>query len=359
MIEVKNISRTWGGFSLRDVSLEVKRGECFTILGPCGSGKTLLLETIAGLHTPSQGGIFINGIDVTKLPPERRRVGLVYQQYALFPHLSVRDNVGYGLKYRGSSPSERARRVNEMFELFDIQYLADRPTPEGLSGGEAQKVALARALAVQPEALLLDEPMSSLDERTSGRVTDLLLEIRGKMGVPVIHVTHNYNEAAALADRIAVFREGAIAQTGTVDDVFRRPSDRFVAEFLGVENIFEGVCERREGDSALIKVGDIIIKARSPVEPGPVTLCIRPEEVMLNESNGRSNSFKGRIKEIADRGFSVRMLIETDSITLASKTPRRGFAGMGITAGSEVYFSLPEEDLHVMVSDYGSNENDD
>ena len=280
MIEIRNICRSWGAFSLRNVSLVVHPGEYLVILGPCGSGKTLLLETMAGLHQPASGRIFINEQDVTRLPPEKRRVGLVYQQYALFPHLSVRANIGYGLRYLGIDRAERKRRIREMIDLFDIGYLADRRTPRGLSGGESQKVALARALAVHPAVLLLDEPFSSLDQQVRRKLLDTLPEIIRARRVPVVHVTHDYTEAAALADTIAIMHDGRLVQTGPAREVFSRPATRFAAEFLGIENIVPVDELERSRNGILARCGSLRLLVRNaPAPAGPAQTALTARAV--------------------------------------------------------------------------------
>ena len=236
MIRIRSLNRAWGAFALQNVDLDVDRGEYFVILGPCGSGKTLLLETIAGLHSVKTGSISIKGRDVTRLNPEKRRVGLVYQQVALFPHLSVRGNIAYGLRYQKLTKKEAEKRVENIIELLRIQAIAHRRTPSELSGGEAQKVALARALAIQPDILLLDEPLSSLDPLARKHVIAMLNSLSRTLNIPIIHVTHDYAEATALADRVGIMTDGKLAQVGSVHDVFKHPASRFVAEFIGVSS---------------------------------------------------------------------------------------------------------------------------
>jgi len=352
MIEVQQVSNVWGDFSLESVTLTVDTGEYFVILGPCGSGKTLLLETIAGLHTPRSGRLLVNGRDVTALPPERRRVGLVYQQYALFPHLSVRENIGYGLRYRGRSAGERRERVDEMLALLDIGYLEDRPDPSGLSGGEAQKVALARALAIEPEVLLLDEPISSLDQRSRERTVDVLREVTRRLQLPVIHVTHDYTEAASLAHRIAILERGRVEQVGTAEDVFWRPRTPFVADFLGVANVFEGRCTGGGAGRAEIRVGDLRVAAASEeAAPGPARFCIRPEEVRLHRAAPQAeNVFAGTVAALTDRGFSVHVRVRADLAEVIASAPRRSVVNLGVTIGSPVFVELPPESIHVMAS---------
>lgn len=352
MIEVRNLSQSWGSFSLRDISLSVKRGEYFVILGPCGSGKTLLLETIAGLHLPRSGRILTDGQDITELSPERRQIGLVYQQYALFPHLSVVNNIAYGLRYRKLPAAQRRQRVDEMLDLLDIRYLAERRRPAGLSGGEAQKVALARALAIRPDVLLLDEPMSSLDQRARERVVDVLKSLSARLDLPVIHVTHDYTEAASLAHRVMVLNDGGEAQTGSVREVFWHPASPFVADFLGIANVIEGQCIEFDGDSAEIQIGASRLACHASVPAGAaVSVCIRPEEIRLHPlDRAARNCITGRVRDLTDRGFSVRLLVATDGPVLTVSIPSGEFAALGVTAGSEVCLELPAQNIHVMAT---------
>lgn len=357
MIEIVNICRSWGEFRLHRISLRVKRGEYLAVLGPCGSGKTLLLETIAGLHTPESGNIRFEGEDVTNLPPEKRRVGLVYQQYALFPHLSVSDNIAYGLRYLKLTRAERRRRVEEMLDLLHIRDLSGRSSPAGLSGGEAQKVALARALAIRPRALLLDEPFSSLDQRARERIMDVLPTIARNLNVPVVHVTHDYTEAAALADRIAVVHNGRIAQVGSPEEVFRRPGTRFVAEFLGVTNLLPAHPVRVDNGTQCVRVGNLQVYAPLPESKGgcaeagaaPLALCVRPEEIRIHpaRSKGR-NVFPGRVRELSDQGFHVRARVDLDGAEVTAFVPPSHAELRGITVGQAVFIELPEQSVHLM-----------
>ncbi len=349
MIRVDALSRSWGRFALRDISLHVDRGEYLVILGPCGSGKTLLLETIAGLHLPDAGAIHFGDRDVTDASPERRRVGLVYQQCALFPHLSIRKNISYGLRYRGLSRVEQDKRVEEMIDLLQIHDLAARHTPSELSGGEAQKVALARALAVEPEVLLLDEPLGSLDYGARGQVTDMLQEISSETQVPVIHVTHDYTEAASLASHLVVMRNGAVVQTGPVRDVFWRPESRFVADFLGVENVLDAECARASS-TAEVMVGNLRIVADATDLSGPVSICVRPEDVRVDTNDlAGPNVFTGAVRQAIDRGLAVRLHVAIGDIEVTAVMPKRAFIATGMTAGSKVFVQLPPDDIHLMV----------
>jgi molybdate/tungstate transport system ATP-binding protein len=355
MIRVDRLSRAWGDFTLKEVSLEVNGSEYFVILGPCGSGKTLLLESIAGLYTVNQGRVLIRERDVTALPPERRKVGLVYQQYALFPHLSVRTNIGFGLRYTKLGKAEREKRIDEMIELFAIEDLAGRRTPSSLSGGEAQKVALARALAIRPEVLLLDEPLSSLDQRAREKVIAILPRITEELGVPVIHVTHHYSEATALADRVGIMRDGRLEQMGGVAEVFRHPANAFVADFLGVSNVKRATIGEAVTDevSVVTLPGDVSLRVHNPDRlQGDVALCVRPDDILITDHNdGKPNTLPGRLSGLRDLGFNTVLEVDTAAGQFEVTLPESVVAGMHLTLGETVGLDLPPDRLHLMALD--------
>ena len=243
MLRIESLSITLGEFSVQDVSLEIRSDEYFIILGPTGAGKTVLLETIAGIHTPDSGRIFLGDQEITSIEPRSRNIGMVYQDYMLFPHLTVEDNIAFGLRQRKIPPDEQHALVEEI-----VHPAGDPPPHRTISGfaerGEQQRVALARALVLKPEILLLDEPMSALDGRTRERMRRELSRIRRLTGTTIVQITHHFDDVFALADRIAIMREGRIVQVGETSDVFLHPSDTFVAEFLGIGNIIRGTSSR-------------------------------------------------------------------------------------------------------------------
>ena len=352
MIELKGVRRRWGGFSLKGITLRVERGEYFVLLGPCGAGKTLLLETIAGFWRPDEGEIWINGRDVTHIPPERRNVGFVYQEYGLFPHLSVKENISYGLRARGYSRKERERRVREVVEMLGIEELLDRGEVGSLSGGEKQKVALARALAVKPDVLLLDEPLHSLDYSSRERAYAMLKEVNRGLNLTVIHVTHDYSEARALADRIGVMNNGQLVQVDRPEEVFDRPKTAFAARFLGVENLFKGKIKRNEGGLLVMKVGGLEVKALGGGEVDPGGICIRPEEVRVSrEPLSLGNDFEGVVREISDRGAFIRVSVDVGDVRFISHLPRRDFLRSHLSVGERVYLGFSPESACVLIDD--------
>lgn len=233
MIEIAHLHCRFGEFALRDVSLRIAAKDYWVILGPSGCGKSVLLQTIAGFFLPGAGRLLLESTDVTATPPERRSMGLVFQQAALFPHKSVRENIAYGLRARKRPAEEVARTVDELVERLGLQRIVGRPVPT-LSGGEAQRVAVARALAIRPKLLLLDEPMSALDHNTRLEFQAELARLHRELGLTTLHVTHSREEAAALGDHVAIMLGGRIVQQGTMSDVHARPRCPFVARFLGL-----------------------------------------------------------------------------------------------------------------------------
>jgi len=235
VLRLQDVRVTLGDFRLHDISLHAKQGEYMVLLGPTGTGKTVLLETIAGMHQIEKGKIFIHGRDATRFPPEKRNLGVVYQDYALFPHLTVRKNIAFGLELRGEPGYKSRKAVREIADFLDIGQILDR-RPVNLSGGERQRVALARALVLEPYALLLDEPLSALDRSTRDRLRRELKRIHKEFGVTIVHITHDLTEAFFLAGHLAVMKDGHILQEGKPEDVLKRPWSRVVAELLGIEN---------------------------------------------------------------------------------------------------------------------------
>ncbi|MGB4578325.1 MAG: ATP-binding cassette domain-containing protein, partial [Methanoculleus sp.] len=263
MLSVRALSLSLGEFSLDSVDLAVVDGEYFIILGPTGAGKTILLETIAGIYTPEAGTISLDGRDITNTEPKDRGIGMVYQDYMLFPHLTIEENIGFGLRQQKADPARIRDLVSETADMLGIGHLLGR-TPGTLSGGEQQRAAIARALVLRPRILLLDEPLSALDATTRDRLRRELKSIHRTTGTTVIHITHHFEDIFALADRVAVMQSGKIVQTGTPDEVFRRPATEFVAAFTGMENVFYGVSRIRSGE-ATIDLGAITLRTVTTV----------------------------------------------------------------------------------------------
>ncbi|MBE9470240.1 MAG: ABC transporter ATP-binding protein, partial [Chloroflexi bacterium] len=280
MITIKNLRVNLGGFVLQNINLDIKSGEYFIILGPTGAGKTVLLEAIAGLYPVLEGEVWTDGREVTRLNPEKKGMGIVYQDQALFPHLSVEENIAFGLKVKKCSKGERKAKIAAMAETVGIPHLLKR-SPVTLSGGEKQKVALARALVIEPKVLLLDEPLGALDPETRERMQRELREVHRRVKVTTIHVTHDFEEAVALGHRVAVLNDGSIAQVGTPEEFLHHPSSEFVARFALSRNIFTGRAEDGESGHALIDIGGVGLRAITESR-GEVRLSLRPEDILIS-----------------------------------------------------------------------------
>ena len=312
MIALRDVRVDLGAFVLQDVNLNVEPGQYFILLGPTGAGKTVLLEAIAGLYPLVEGTVAIEGRDVTGVPPEKRGISIVYQDQMLFPHMSVEKNIAFGLASRNRYPKgELKDRVEAIAEVMRVSHLLQRK-PETLSGGERQKVALARALVTEPSVLLLDEPLSALDPHGREIMQHELAEMHRRLKVTIVHVTHDFEEAVALGDQVAVLNEGHIAQVGTPQDVLRRPASSFVADFALSRNVFSGYAEAVDNGYASVGIGDLSLMVATDTR-GPVHVTVRPEDILLSlepmHSTAR-NSFEGTITEIAERGSILYVTVD-------------------------------------------------
>ncbi|WP_436839214.1 ABC transporter ATP-binding protein [Nonomuraea angiospora] len=278
-VEIEGLAAGYDGARVLDLDrLSIRKGEFLSILGPSGCGKTTLLNCVAGFVQPTAGRIVIDGSDVTRRPPYRRGLGMVFQNYALFPHMTVAANVAYGLRVRRLDRRERDERVREALSLVGLEEYAGR-RPRQLSGGQQQRVALARALAIRPSVLLLDEPLSNLDAKLRREMRVELRAIQRRIGTTMVFVTHDQEEALALSDRVAVMNGGRVEQLGTPDEVYRRPATRFVAQFIGAANVLEGTVT----DSGALDSGGIVVECGLlSLRPGErAVVAVRPERIRL------------------------------------------------------------------------------
>jgi len=296
------------------VDLDISRGEFFTLLGPSGSGKTTCLRMIAGFERPDEGRIELGGDDVSRLPPAERDVNTVFQDYALFPHMSVGENVAYGLKVKKVAKGERAQRVDEALAMVRLEGYGDR-RPSQLSGGQRQRVALARALVNRPRVLLLDEPLGALDLKLRQQLQVELKRIQNEVGITFVYVTHDQDEALTMSDRIAVMDGGRVLQVGTPRDVYEEPGSRFVAGFVGVSNLLELPVEKSDADVLTLRLGpdDAISGENAGGAPAGATaiVTIRPERIALDSSEGDCHA-RGRVKESLYAGPTSRFVVELD-----------------------------------------------
>jgi putative spermidine/putrescine transport system ATP-binding protein len=326
-LELQALSKRYGDFhAVRGVSLDVADGEFLVLLGPSGCGKTTTLRMIAGFVTPSGGSIRIGGADVTALPPWKRNSGLVFQSYALFPHLTVAQNVAFGLEMRKRARDDIAARVAEALRLVRLGHLSER-LPRQLSGGQQQRVALARALAIRPDVLLLDEPLSNLDAKLREEVRVEIRELQRQLGLTTVMVTHDQEEALTVADRLVVMSEGEVRQIGTQRDLYERPADRFVAGFVGRSTFLDGDVG---GDGVFATPGGLRLRCEPGVVRGPASLALRPERVALGAAPlGLDNDIHGTVEFVSYLGAALDLrvrLSDTDRVTVQLANRQDGSA---------------------------------
>ncbi|MGB9938487.1 ATP-binding cassette domain-containing protein [Methanosarcina sp.] len=347
MIEIESLSRKWKNFALDNLSLKIESGEYFVILGPTGAGKTLLLELIAGFHSPDCGKIRIEGKDVTHLPPEKHGLAFVYQDYSLFPHMSVKKNIEFGMRMKKIRSQEK---LLEVARDLKIAHLLDR-YPLTLSGGEQQRVSLARALVTDPKILLLDEPLSALDPRTQESARELLSTIHKKKKLTVLHITHDQIEARIMADRIAIIMDGKLMQVGAPEEIFEKPVDSRVASFVGFENMLNGRVISADRGLLRIEAGKIVIDASGDIEVGSqVHAFLRPENIALSKTSAQSsvrNSLQGRVTEVRILGALVRVKVDCGFLLNALIT-RQSAEEIGIFPGVPVYAQFKASSIHVL-----------
>jgi molybdopterin-binding protein len=347
LIDIKSLHVDLGEFVLRDVDLTIEEGEYFIILGPTGAGKTVLLESIAGLYPIKSGGIWLRGKEVTKLEPEKRGISIVYQDHVLFPHLSVKENIVFGSKLRKTSEQKISKMLDWIVELLGIPHLLHRQ-PATLSGGEKQKVALARALSTRPQLLLLDEPLSALDPETRENVQYELRRLHKILHITTVHVTHDFEEAIGLGSRIAVIGEGHIKQVGTPEQIFRQPNSEFVARFAMTRNIFYGkTAHNMHGDTVFMVDGTSFIVAGDA--EGECHGTIRPEDILLSlepiQSSAR-NCFPGTITSVIDKGSTLYVTV-TLPPDISCLVTHHSYEEMGLAEGKRVYVTFKASAIHL------------
>lgn len=341
-LELKEIKKSFteGEAVLDNISLEISKGEFITLLGSSGCGKTTTLRIIAGLEQPDAGSVWLDGREVTGLEPNQRDVNTVFQNYALFPHMNVAENIGYGLKLKKVPKSEIRKKVSQMLELVQLEGYEKRK-PSELSGGQKQRVAIARALVNNPKVLLLDEPLGALDLQLRRAMQIELKHLQKKLGITFIYITHDQEEAINMSDRIAVMRDGRIEQIGTPDEIYNHPKTSYVATFVGNANILHGVAESIQGENAIVKIGNdkVIVKletsqqntgAKQHLTAGEnVTLAVRSENILLQEASaiGDTGTDNGDTVDISVAG-GISDIHDTNSISgLQATVTEKNFAG--------------------------------
>ncbi|MEI4486446.1 ABC transporter ATP-binding protein [Frigidibacter sp. MR17.14] len=313
-LEISHLEKSFGTTRVvKDFNLSIEKGEFISLLGPSGCGKTTVLRMVAGFETPSSGAITVGGKDVTRLRPNQRSIGMVFQAYALFPNLTVAENVGFGLKVKGVPASERGPRVAQMLEMIGLPQLGDR-YPFQLSGGQQQRVALARALAPRPSILLLDEPLSALDAKVRVSLRNEIREIQKELGITTLFVTHDQEEALSISDRIVVMHGGIAEQIGAPFEIYNRPATRFVAEFVGQLSRIEGTVT--DPVSGTVQMGGTQVTLGRPLPPGRATLALRPEAVALGAAGPGRVTLPATVTDVQFLGAVIRIGAETGGARL-------------------------------------------
>jgi len=345
MIRLENLTVHLPGFCLREIDLTVEEGEFFTLLGPTGAGKTLILESIAGLLPTSSGRIYLNGRDVTRIAPENRGIGIVYQDNALFPHLTVSENITFGLRYHKKNGRNPGKDLTFLIDRLSLEPLLNRSV-DNLSGGERQRVALARALAVDPAVLLLDEPLSALDPVFREEIRCILKQLHRETEITVLMVTHDFADAHFLARQAAIIHQGKIEQMGDVAEVFSKPATPFVAGFVGMKNIFPAVFQQ---DRAC--VDDLCVRLSAPVNGSKKYIAIRPEDIQISCEKfpaDSSNVVSGVISGIMNHGFYSEIKIKRADIQFQVMLQSSTFFKMELSDGAPAFIQFAPSAVHTL-----------
>lgn len=355
MIQINGVTKRFGNFTaVNDVTLEVRTGEFLTLLGPSGCGKTTLLRMLSGFEHPTEGAIFIDNEDVTDLAPYRRNVNQVFQSYALFPHMTVRENIGFGLRMQKIPEAEARQRIADVVKLVALEGFEDR-YPHQLSGGQRQRVALARAIVPRPTVLLLDEPLSALDAKLRVQMQFELKRLQKHLGITFVFVTHDQEEALTMSDRIAVFNKGKLEQLGTADEIYHHPKTAFVADFIGEANLLEAEMISRNGVTGRVRVeGGLELTIALDQWPSEMTraiVTVRPEKVFISKHPiDAENVFEAHITEEVFQGAIDRLGIQcVDGTTqLTALVANESALQEAIHQGDRVWCGLHADDLVVV-----------
>jgi len=313
-INIENVVKRFGKDTvINGLSLDIKPGEFFTLLGPSGCGKTTLLRMIIGFNSIEGGQIKIDGKVINDIPTNKRNMGMVFQNYAIFPHMSVKDNIAFGLKNRKVPKKEIEPKVDEILKIVKIDHLKDR-MPQKLSGGQQQRIALARAIVIHPEVLLMDEPLSNLDAKLRTEMRNAIKQIQQQVGITTVYVTHDQEEALAVSDRIAVMNSGVIQQIDTPKNIYQRPANIFVSTFIGLSNILKGVLESNDKGKALVRIGDYRFQMNNIQKDissnCPVKISVRPEEFIINKET--AEGIPVTVKSSVFLGVDTHYFVETN-----------------------------------------------
>lgn len=348
-VQLQNIGKTFKDVvAVKDVNLTIKDGEFFSLLGPSGCGKTTILRMMAGFYVPTIGKILFDNKDVSILPPNKRNTAMVFQNYALFPHMTVFENVAFGLRARKIQNPERQERVRNALELVNLAELENRHVTQ-LSGGQQQRVALARAIVIEPEILLLDEPLSNLDAKLRRETREQIQKLQRKLKITTIYVTHDQEEALTLSDRIALMSEGMCQQIGTPFEIYNHPANAFVAKFIGRSNLLNGTVIKVQSDDILVELKQgiqLMVKTDDKPSPGQkVILAIKPESVILHKNDITGmNILKGRIITKHFNGYLIEYEIDLDGIVINSVALNEENAYEEIN----IYVEIPKDKINVL-----------
>ncbi|HEX7750440.1 MAG TPA: ABC transporter ATP-binding protein [Bordetella sp.] len=348
-LELTHLQKSFGAVHVvKDFNLAIDKGEFVSFLGPSGCGKTTVLRMVAGFEPPTRGSIRIDGQDVTQAKPNQRRIGMVFQAYALFPNLTVAQNVGFGLRVAGQGKAQIHARVKEMLELIGLPELGER-YPFQLSGGQQQRVALARALAVSPRVLLLDEPLSALDAKIRISLREEIRRIQRELGITTIFVTHDQEEALSMSDRVVVMHEGVADQIGTPFEIYNRPATRFVAQFVGTLSLLDAAV--LDASSGRLKIGEVPVMLNRAVQgdSGKVSLALRPETIALGRRDGHDVVFPGHIIDVHFLGSVIRIRVMVAGQVVLLDTFNQPDTPPPVV-GSEIEISVCRNDLLVLAA---------
>jgi len=354
IIQIREVTKRFGAqvTAVDNVSLDIQEGEFFALLGPSGCGKTTLLRMLAGFEIPTSGSLLIDGRDMAGVDPNKRPVNMVFQSYAVFPHMTVFDNVGYGLRVTGIPKAEIRERVREALALVHLESYEARK-PDQLSGGQLQRVALARALVKRPRVLLLDEPLSALDAKLREAMQLELVKLQQAVGITFVIVTHDQDEALSMADRIAVMEAGTVRQIAPPTELYEDPNCHFVADFIGKMNLLSGTVQSAENGSLTVdveKLGPLTIPSTTPAS-GLLHLAIRPEKLVVSDSPLPDSmlAFSGTVETLAYHGSESHVFVTTDSgVTLSATLPNRHRHGTAFHAGQQLRIGWEPADTLVL-----------
>lgn len=352
MLKLDNVSKRLGQFSLSDISIEISEGEYYVLLGRSGSGKTQLLEVIAGLNEPDSGKIWLNGEDITRKKIQKRKIGLVFQDFAIFPNMTVFGNIAYPLHSSGIDRKMIAEKVRNISDEMNISHIINRNT-HNLSCGELQRVAIARTLVTSPELLLLDEPMASIDASLKDDIKKVLRQLN-KKGLTIIHVTHDYREAVSLASRVGVIHNGRIIQEGIPDKVFRKPVNRFVARYAGIRNFFRVKFIRKNGSCKASCNDNLVFSIPDDNYPSEGIVILRSDDIQIFSGESftqRENTFKGRIRDIIPSEYGMEITVDAGELFFIDIT-NDNFRQQQFMEQSEVWINFSPE---AIISLQGTN----